>query len=63
MLNTKFGRQAASHPRAVVIGAGFGGLTAAKELGGTAGISGSRVENMPRPQQSSPVPEAVRNVA
>ncbi len=27
------------------------------------GISGSRVENMPRPQQSSPVPEAVRNGA
>ncbi|MGB6923879.1 MAG: FAD-dependent oxidoreductase [Methyloceanibacter sp.] len=27
------------------------------------GLSGSRVENMPRPQQSSPAPEAVRNVA
>ncbi|MGB6346678.1 MAG: hypothetical protein WBF40_04890 [Methyloceanibacter sp.] len=27
------------------------------------GISGSRVETMPRPQQISPAPEAARNVA
>ncbi|MGB6969134.1 MAG: FAD-dependent oxidoreductase [Methyloceanibacter sp.] len=36
MLSALTRPEAAAHPRVVIVGAGFGGLSAAKELGGTA---------------------------
>lgn len=89
-------RSPADRQHVVIIGAGFGGLSAAKELANTAfdvaligfrnrlvvamnwawnyvtfqrgtrlitGISGSRVENMARPEQGSDSPPLMRSAS
>ena len=42
------------NPRVVIIGAGFGGLSAAKRLAKITGLSGSRMEDLPMPVPMDP---------
>jgi NADH dehydrogenase FAD-containing subunit len=108
MLNVAPHSETTENPKVVIIGAGFGGLSAAKELAGKpfdvtlidqhnyhlfqpllyqvataglapsdiaapirgilsprliTGLTGSRVENMAKPQPSAEAPQAMRNVA
>ena len=51
-------------PRPVIIGAGFGGLSAAKRLTKITGLSGSRMEDMPMPApMDPPQPNQARHAA